>query len=61
MEDLTNIPDQEIVMASDNGMEEDSFQEEDFIMDNLTWTGNSAANRSIGSTTGFHNHGEGPY
>ena len=23
--------------------------------------GNSAANRSIGSTTGFHNHGEGPY
>ena len=21
----------------------------------------SAANRSIGSTTGFHNHGEGPY
>ena len=22
---------------------------------------NSAANRSIGSTTGFHNHGEGPY
>ena len=27
-----------------------------------TWTFIfSAANRSIGSTTGFHNHGEGPY
>ena len=27
------------------------------------WTGHfsSAANRSIGSTTGFHNHREGPY
>ena len=40
MEDLTDIPDQEIVMTSDTVMEEDSFQEEDFIMDNLTWTGN---------------------
>ena len=25
------------------------------------WGTTSAANRSIGSTTGFHNHGEGPY
>ena len=25
------------------------------------WGTNSAVKRSIGSTTGFHNHGEGPY
>ena len=25
------------------------------------WDEISAANRSIGFTTGFHNHGEGPY
>ena len=25
------------------------------------WLSGSAVKRSIGSTTGFHNHGEGPY
>ena len=40
MEDLTDIPNQETVMASENVMKEDSLLEEDFIMDNLTWTGN---------------------
>ena len=34
-------------------------EDADMLLDR--WIHTSAANRLIGSTTGFHNHGEGPY